>query len=306
MPTRRALLAASIATGFLPRSRPFTRQQEATGWQFPIGWPDAAPLAGFVIRHGFQTENTWYNPGWWHTGEDYYAANDEETGGAAVYAVAAGEVVYAAFDYPGRVVIVQHADSLYSMYGHLDPDLAVDVESAVDVGDRLGTVLAQVGGRAPSHLHFEIRQFITTTEVNGSAPRYGVNCGVDCPPGPGYWPIDAPELPVAMGWRNPTHVIGARLTVPFTAVATRDAELGLHDTPDGEPVDSLTLAVGETIEVSEVETGPVDTNETGAAATRLWFGTAGGWLRAFVPDDGDTGSDGRPSSLVPLLVPSAS
>ena len=55
-----------------------------------------------------------------------------------------------------------------------------------------------------------MRTFFTTPEVNGNAPRYGVGCGFDCPPGPGYWPIEAPEHPSAMGWRNPTHVINRR------------------------------------------------------------------------------------------------
>ena len=45
----------------------------------------------------------------------------------------------------------------------------------------------------------------------GDRPRYGFACGVNCPPGPGYWPIDAPENPSAMGWRNPTHVIAHRM-----------------------------------------------------------------------------------------------
>ena len=77
-------------------------------------------------------------------------------------------------------------------------------------GQPLGTILARTDGRAPSHLHFEIRTFLTTPEVNGDSPRYGFACGVDCPPGPGYWPIDAPEHPSVIGWRNPTHVIAGQ------------------------------------------------------------------------------------------------
>jgi murein DD-endopeptidase MepM/ murein hydrolase activator NlpD len=109
-----------------------------------------------------------------------------------VYAVATGEVVFAGSDYPGRVVIVRHADDLFSKYGHLDYALAVGVGDVVERGQPLGTILARTDGRAPSHLHFEIRTFLTTPEVNGDSPRYGFACGVDCPPGPGYWPIDAP------------------------------------------------------------------------------------------------------------------
>ena len=64
-----------------------------------------------------------------------------DTAGARVYAVADGEVVYAGANYPGRVVIVRHADDLYSMYGHLDPALAVRVGQQVARGDLIGTVL---------------------------------------------------------------------------------------------------------------------------------------------------------------------
>ena len=41
-------------------------------------------------------------------------------------------------------------------------------------------------------------------------PRYDFRCGANCPPGPGYWPIDAPDLPSDLGWRNPTHTINRR------------------------------------------------------------------------------------------------
>ncbi|MBK9712150.1 MAG: M23 family metallopeptidase [Kouleothrix sp.] len=162
-----------------------------------MGKPGRPAGDGFFIRHGAETENTWYNPGWWHTGEDWYAQQGD-TAGAQVYAIADGEVVYADANYPGRVVIVRHADDLYSMYGHLDPKLAVQVGSQVERGDLIGTVLRR-GDTTPNHLHFEIRTFFTRREVNGAAPRYGYRCGPDCPPGPGYWPIDAPELPDALG-----------------------------------------------------------------------------------------------------------
>ena len=54
-----------------------------------------------------------------------------------------------------------------------------------------------------------MRTFFITPEVNGEPPRYGYACGYQCPPGPGYWPMDAPEHP-ALGWRNPIHVIARR------------------------------------------------------------------------------------------------
>ncbi len=113
----------------------------APQWSYPIAKAGGIPGDGFFIRHGFDTENTWYNPGYWHTGEDWYAL-DGDTAGAEVQAVAAGEVVYAGSNYPGRVVIVRHAGDIYSMYGHLDPALEVGEGQQVTRGDVLGTVLA--------------------------------------------------------------------------------------------------------------------------------------------------------------------
>jgi hypothetical protein len=124
---------------------------------------------GFIVRHGYATENVWYNPGWLHAGEDWYLI-EGETGGAGVYAAAAGEVVFAGSEYPGLVVIVRHGEDLYTMYGHLDYALPVGVGDRVERGDPLGAVLPRTDGRAPSHLHFEIRTFLTTAEVNGAAP----------------------------------------------------------------------------------------------------------------------------------------
>ncbi len=85
----------------------------------PIGFPDRLPGDGFIVRHGYATENTWFNPGWFHAGEDWYATSGD-TASALIYAVADGDVVFAGWEYPGLVVIVRHADDLYSMYGHLD------------------------------------------------------------------------------------------------------------------------------------------------------------------------------------------
>ena len=99
-----------------------------------------------------------------------------ETAGADVLAIADGTVVFAGSDYPGRVVIVQHEAELFSMYGHLDYALEVTEGDTVTIGQRLGTVLLRTDGRAPSHLHFEVRTFLITPEVNGDQPRYGFAC----------------------------------------------------------------------------------------------------------------------------------
>ena len=195
------------------------------------------------------------NPGDWHTGEDWYRLGGAETGGAAVVAIGAGEVVFVGSDYPGRVVIVRHGDELYSMYGHLDYETAVTGGDVVTRGQLLGTVLTQANAPAPSHLHFEVRTFLTTPEVNGDAPRYGYGCGPNCLPGPGYWPIDAPDHPSDQGWRNPTHVIANRA---YDGAPPGDAEVVVAsgargastlwsvpaDRADAEPAGELPLTTG--------------------------------------------------------------
>jgi murein DD-endopeptidase MepM/ murein hydrolase activator NlpD len=278
--------------------------------QYPIGWPDRVPGDGFLIGHGFATENTWYNPGWWHTGEDWYALEEEETGGAIVYSMAAGEVVYADYDYPGRVVIVQHEEELFSCYGHLDEALEVAVGDSVLSGDHLGTVVVRDDGRAPSHLHFEVRTFLTTPDVNGSSPRHGVNCGVDCPPGPGYWPIDAEEHPVDMGWLNPSSSI-ASLTAKATEVIVATGAPDRVETrsePDGESTGEAELSADQTFALLKVKEGDPMSTESSAEAYNIWYqvelpdGTTP-WLPALIPTDHETGSDGRPSSLQLILLP---
>ena len=185
-------------------------------------------------------------------------------------------------------------------------------------GQPLGTVLARTYGRAPSHLHFEMRAFLTTPEVNGDAPRYGFACGVNCPPGPGYWPIDAPEHPSVMGWRNPTHVIGRhtalgeeldiQAVVPATAPA--DVEVWPVPTRDGSagPLVSLALSPGDRYPLLAIEAGPEASEGTSAEAYHLWYQIAlqdgaSGWVQAAVPSTHDTGSDGRPSSVQFDFIP---
>ncbi|MBC8078649.1 MAG: M23 family metallopeptidase, partial [Chloroflexales bacterium] len=179
-------------------------------FSLPIGMPGKVKGDGLFIRHGYTAENSWYNPGYWHTGEDWYALAGD-TAGAAVYAIADGIVVYAGANYPGRVVIVQHPPDLYSMYGHLDPALLVRVGQRVAAGEQIGTVLRRAD-KVPNHLHFEVRTFLTAGAVNGDRPRYAFRCGPRCPPGPGYWPGSAPDHPGELGWRNPLHGIASRAT----------------------------------------------------------------------------------------------
>lgn len=310
---RAALLVAAIA-----RVRPSMGQNAYPTFAYPIALPGREPADGFLVRHGYATENTWFAPGNLHAGEDWYAVGGD-TAGAPVLAIAAGKVVFAGSDYPGRVVIVRHAPDLYSMYGHLGYDLPVAEGDSLRRGDLVGTVLAR-GDDVPDHLHFEVRTFLTTPEVNGPSPRYGYNCGPNCPPGPGYWPIDAPDHPSDQGWRNPTHAINARAflggeagadaAVVVTAGAAGEATLwSAPGNVDGaEETGTLPLRPGDRYPLLAVETGPEATTGSSAETYRLWYRIAPpdgdpAWVQAAVPFAGDTGGDGRPSSVRYDFVP---
>lgn len=293
----------------------------ALQYSYPIGLPGRPLGDGFVIRHGVGLENSWYAPGNWHTGEDWYA-QEGDTGGATVYAVAAGEVVYAGANYPGRVVIVRHDDGLYAMYGHLDPALLITAGERVARGQPLGVVLTQRNARAPSHLHFELRSFLTAREVNGEAPRYDYRCGINCPPGPGYWPISAPDLPGDRGWSIPTHVVARRMRADpsglFGAaiVATRpvSTSLALWSAPPDDAsrreLAAIELQPGAQLPLLDVWAGAEAPRATSALAYGLWYRVRvvdgqEGWLQAAVPLALETGADGRPSSVGFNLFPAA-
>jgi len=288
-------------------------------FSYPIGVPGEPLGDGFFIRDGAEVENTWYNPGYWHTGEDWYAVAGD-TAGAHVYAIADGAVVYVGGNYPGRVVIVRHASDLYSMYGHLDPRLNIQAGARVTRGQLIGTVLRR-SDTTPSHLHFEIRTFLTARAVNGSAPRYSFRCGINCPPGPGYWPIQAPDLPSDLGWRTPTHVIAQRMYPPDARRPLGEVIVTTHPiSPNvalwsGPPddaarsmFDTLVLRAGERFPLLELRAGREDTHETSALGYQLWYAIElpdgrSAWVQAAVPSTFDTGSDGRPSSIYFNFLP---
>jgi murein DD-endopeptidase MepM/ murein hydrolase activator NlpD len=200
------------------------------------------------------------------------------------------------------------------MYGHLDYALAVSEGQDVTVGQPLGSVLLRTDGTAPSHLHFEIRTFLTTPEVNGTQPRYGFACGYNCAPGPGYWPIDAPEHPSAMGWRNPTHVIAKRSQAGNDAVVADGINETVpvwslpSDRADAEQIGEVPLRTGDQFTWSSTAAGPEVTSGWSAERYRLWYevelpALGSGWIQAAVPSDIETGGDGRASAIVPRLLP---
>ncbi|MCK4573417.1 MAG: M23 family metallopeptidase, partial [candidate division Zixibacteria bacterium] len=73
-----------------------------------------------------------------------------------VLATAAGEVVFAAFDSTyGYMVVVQHNDSVMSIYGH-NRELLVEPGSRVLAGSRLA-LSGNTGKSTAPHLHYEVR-----------------------------------------------------------------------------------------------------------------------------------------------------
>ncbi|MFL5758548.1 MAG: M23 family metallopeptidase [Thermomicrobiales bacterium] len=315
--SRRAVVRGSIAAALTARMHAGRARAAQPAFSLPIGLPNRTLGDGFFIRHGYACEHTWYNPGWRHTGEDWYLL-EGETAGAEVYAVADGAVVFAGSNYPGLVVIVQHAAALYSMYGHLEGELAVALGDQVARGQLLGTVFMRTDGRAPSHLHFELRTFLTNPDVNGDAPRYAYGCGFQCPPGPGYWPIDAPEHPSDMGWRNPTHVLAhrdqgdgqrpAEVIVAMGAAAAATLWSAPADHADADRRGELPLTAGDRYRLISIATGQAASHGTSAEAYRLWYRLAlpdgdRAWVQTALPSTTDTGSDGRPSSIRFNLLP---
>lgn len=314
---RNVLVVAALAAagGRTARARQSTPAPSGQRWTLPIRTNGEIPGDGFIIRHGFASENTWFNPGWWHTAEDWYRAGNGETAGAEVLAASDGEVVWIGSEYPGLVVLILHTNGLYGMYGHLDHSLDVAVGYRVVAGQVIGRVLQWTDGRAPSHLHFELRNFLQNSIVNGDAPAYAVGCGYQCPPGPGYWPINDGRHPSALGWRNPSHVIAQGMTTAppkrvAVAVTVDGMVVTLHAAPDdhAETVARPSLRAGDRFALLEITAGAADSAETSALGYQVWYqiqwpNVGAGWVRALTPDVGDIGSDGRPSSLRPVMLP---
>jgi murein DD-endopeptidase MepM/ murein hydrolase activator NlpD len=86
--------------------------------------------------------------------------------GTPVYAAADGQVIFAGPDdeamfspwkkFYGNVVVIQHANDLYTLYAHLSK-IDVETRQAVKTGEKIGEV-GWTGAAIGSHLHFEARR----------------------------------------------------------------------------------------------------------------------------------------------------
>ncbi|CAN5756795.1 hypothetical protein BH23CHL5_BH23CHL5_24810 [soil metagenome] len=318
--SRRTLMFGVAATPMFCRMD-VAGQTEPPTFGLPIGLPGRIPGDGRFILHGYACENTGFNSGWWHTGENWYTL-EGNSAGALVYAIADGEVMYVDADYPGRVVILRHGPELYSMYGHLDFDVPVDVGQIVERGQTLGTVLFRTDSRSPSHLHFEVRTFLITPIVNGPNPRYGFACGPQCPPGPGYWPMNDPDHPSELGWLNPMHVIAGRalakqddrqvevVVASGTGVYSTEVWAQPIDDHGSQLVERFALIPGTRYPLIRVITGNEATTGTSATSYQVWYeielsGALRGWVKGAVQSNAAIGEGGRPSAIVlPFLIAS--
>ena len=86
--------------------------------------------------------------------------------GTPLFAAGEGTVIFAGPDeqavyspwrnFYGNLVVIEHADSLYTLYAHLS-EIKVDPGQHVSAGDQIGAV-GQTGVAIGSHLHFEVRR----------------------------------------------------------------------------------------------------------------------------------------------------
>jgi hypothetical protein len=199
--TRRSLLAAVVAAAAAIPRRRVVAQVSVPAFSYPIGLPGRVLGDGFVIRHGYATENTWYNPGWLHTGEDWYAV-EGDTAGARRLRDRRWRGGLRRLGLPGPVVIVRHAPDLFSMYGHLAYDLPVETGTAGGArsarGD--GPLPYRWPGAEPPPLRDP--DLSDDPEVNGEAPRYGVAA------------VSVSPRPRLLADRRPRAPLGPRLAEP--------------------------------------------------------------------------------------------
>ncbi len=65
--TRRTFLRLMTVAGLATRARPGVARAQTPAtipaFSYPLGLPDRPLGDGLLVRHGYATENTWYNPG---------------------------------------------------------------------------------------------------------------------------------------------------------------------------------------------------------------------------------------------------
>ena len=140
----------------------------ADGFDSPVGSPaeragDDVWPGGWIDATGWARSYTWLDKTQWHTGADlnWNVPHWDADRGQPVFAVAHGEVIYAAkaggsWD---EVVVVRHTlpdgRRVYSRYAHLD-NMLVQKGDRVRRGQELGFIGRPAFANSAFHLHFDI------------------------------------------------------------------------------------------------------------------------------------------------------
>ena len=135
----------------------------------PVHLPDNTFVDG-SYRYG-STANGKRDP---HTGVEF-----QNKFGTPVYAAGKGTVIFAGPDkkpvyspwpnYYGNLVVIKHADDLYTLYAHLS-EILVEQGQTIATGDLIGKV-GQTGVAIGPHLHFEIRRGDVEDEASTENPE---------------------------------------------------------------------------------------------------------------------------------------
>jgi hypothetical protein len=118
----------------------------------------SSPLASYTMTQAFGPTSETVEPAatvngvtyaHYHNGIDMAAPL-----GSPVYAAASGTVTIAGKESDGAIIVkIQHDDGYSTLYGHLDPSLAVSVGQHVEAGQALGKI-GLTGVTTGPHLHF--------------------------------------------------------------------------------------------------------------------------------------------------------
>jgi hypothetical protein len=138
-------------------------------FQRPIKLPDNTSVD--VTYRYASTANGTRDP---HHGVEFY-----NKFGTPVFAAEAGQVLFASADekavyspwsnYYGNVVVIQHANDIYTLYAHLSK-ITVEAGKPVLAGEQIGEV-GQSGVAIGSHLHFEVRRGDVTDYFSTENPE---------------------------------------------------------------------------------------------------------------------------------------
>lgn len=112
------------------------------------------PGGDWRITSGYATDEYFNLFGDWHTGHDLAKAGCE---GLPVYTVMDGTVKWAEWAGDngfGNLIMIQHADNLYTRYGHLS-SIAVAKGDVITAGTMIGAI-GKTGHVTGAHLHFDI------------------------------------------------------------------------------------------------------------------------------------------------------